>query len=81
MANIFRSRTAAQLQTHLTNWYAALDAVAAGQSYAITSGGVTRSVTKANMKEIMDMIESLENALQHKQGTAVNKTHIKITKT
>lgn len=78
MADIFRSRSAAQISAHLTNYYNALDAVAAGQSYTLTSGGVTRTVTKANLTEIMDMIEKLESSLQHKQGTAVRKTHVKI---
>ena len=78
MADIFRSRTAAQITAHLTNYYAALDAVAAGQGYSITSGGVTRVMTKANMDEIVKMIDLLESSLAHKSGTSVRKTHIKI---
>ena len=78
MADIFRSRSAAQIQAHLTNYYSALDAVAAGQNYSITSGGVTRVMGKANMNEIVKMIELLESSLAHKSETAITKTHIKI---
>jgi hypothetical protein len=78
MADIFRSRSAVQITTHLTNYYAALDAVAAGQGYSITSGGVTRVMTKANMNEIVKMIELLENSLAAKSRTSVTTTHVKI---
>ena len=80
MANIFRSRTAAQISAHLENWYSCLDAIAAGQSYTIASGGMTRTKTNADLMEVTTIIENLENALQHKQGTAVTHTNIKITK-
>lgn len=78
MANIFRSRSAAQLLAHLENWYKCLDAVAAGQSYSVTSGGITRVMTKANMAEVMETIDMLETAYEHKNGTAVTRTHVKI---
>jgi hypothetical protein len=80
MANKYRSRTAAQLSAHLEKWYLCLDAIAAGQSYSLTSGGITRAMTKANLTEVNTMIENLENSLDHKQGNSITHTNIKITK-
>lgn len=80
MANIFRSRSAAQLAAHLENYYKAVDAIAAGQSYTITSGSVTRTVTAANLPEIEAMIEKLETALAEKNGTLVRRTLVQVRK-
>ena len=78
MADYFRSRSAAQVTTLLTSYYAALEAVAAGQGYSITSGGVTRVMTKANIDEMLRVIDLLESSLAHKANTNVRRTHIKI---
>ena len=80
MADAFRSQSAAQITTRLTAFYVAMDAIAAGKSYTITSGGVTRTVSKENLREIVDTIEKLEESLAHKSGSSVKHTHVKVIK-
>jgi len=48
--------TLADAKAQLAAWMAADAAVAAGQSYRFTTGGVERQVTRANAAEITDKI-------------------------
>ena len=52
MAGITREQAQSQLDTYL----AASIAVAAGQSFDLSSGGTSRSLTKADAKEIRESI-------------------------
>ena len=52
--------TLAQAEAKLATWLAAEDLVAAGQSYSIG----TRSLTRANLKEIRETIDYWEGKVQ-----------------
>lgn len=49
--------TLAQAEAQLTAWINASTAVAAGQSYSISSGSGSRSLTRANASEIREQIK------------------------
>ena len=49
--------TLAQAEAKLTTWMAALDKIAAGQSYSISSGGSSRTLTRANLDEVQRQID------------------------
>jgi hypothetical protein len=49
--------TVEQAEAKLTLWMAALDKIAAGQSYSITTGTGSRSLTRANLKEVQEQVE------------------------
>ena len=49
--------TLAQAEDKLTTWMAALDKIAAGQSYSISSGGSSRTLTRANLDEVQRQID------------------------
>ena len=53
----------------VTMWVEAEKAVMAGQSYTITVGGMSRSVTKANLKEIRDSINYWTKKYNRLSGT------------
>ncbi len=48
--------TLAQAEAQLTAWLAASTAVAAGQSYSISVGSSSRSLSRADAKEIREML-------------------------
>ena len=48
--------TLAQAEAQLAAWLAASTAVAGNQSYTIATGGTSRSLTRANAKEIGEQI-------------------------
>ena len=56
--------TLAQAQAKLDLWMAADDAVAGGQSYSLSSGGMTRSLTKADSTEIQGRILFWDNKVK-----------------
>lgn len=49
--------TLAQAEAKLALWLAALDKVSEGQSYSISEGSGSRSLTRANLKDIQEQIE------------------------
>lgn len=49
--------TLAQAEAKLTTWMAALDKIAAGQSYSISTGGSSRTLTRANLDEVQRQID------------------------
>ena len=53
----------ATLEAQLAAWNTALIKCAAGQSYSISTGTVSRSLTRANLKEIRETIASLEQRI------------------
>ena len=73
MANVsdFYGLTAAQLTTLQTNWLACLNAIAvAGQSYSIAG----RQFTRANLKEVSEIIGAIGLALARVNGTRTTQT-------
>lgn len=52
--------TLEQAETNLAKWLAASEAVAAGQSYEISDGGMTRQLTRVNAEHIRGMIDYWE---------------------
>lgn len=56
--------TVEELNTQITAYKAALLALATAQSYEFTSGGSTRRLTRANLPEIRDTLQYLDNQLQ-----------------
>lgn len=53
--------TLEQAETNLAAWEAASRAVAAGQSYEISDGGMTRQLTRVNAEHIRGMIDYWES--------------------
>lgn len=49
--------TLAQAEAKLQKWLDALDKVAEGQSYSISTGNGSRSLTRANLGEIQQQVE------------------------
>ncbi len=68
--------TLAQAETHLTAWLAASAAVATGQSYSISVGSSSRSVSRADVGEIREMVTYFNGLVNKLTGAAQgrNKT-------
>ncbi len=49
--------TLAQAEAKLTTWMAAMDKIAVGQSYSISTGGSSRTLTRANLDEVQRQID------------------------
>lgn len=62
--------TLAQAQAQLDTYLAASTAVAAGQSFDISSGGTSRSLTKADAKEIRESITFWNNMVKSLGGVS-----------
>ena len=52
--------TLAQAETNLAKWVAASEAIAAGQAYEISDGGMTRQLTRVNAEHVDRMINFWE---------------------
>jgi hypothetical protein len=59
-------RSTAQIQASLDTWYAARDAIATGQSYAISG----RNLTRANLDSVNKTISTLERELSRAGSVA-----------
>ncbi len=62
--------TLAQAETNLTAWMTASEAVATGQSYSISVGSSSRSLTRADAGEIREMIGYWNGMVKRLTGTA-----------
>lgn len=49
--------TLAQAETQLAAWLAALEKISVGQSYTITTGTGSRSLTRANLADVQQQVE------------------------
>lgn len=49
--------TLAQAEAKLTTWMAAMDKIAAGQSYSISAGGSSRTLNRANLAEVQEQVD------------------------
>lgn len=56
-------RTETQIQADLTLWYAARTEAAAGRSFTLVTSAGTRILTGHNIREINEMISSLQREL------------------
>lgn len=64
--------TLAQAQAQLDTYLAASTAVAAGQSFDLSSGGTSRSLTRADAKEIRESITFWNNMVKSlDQGSGI----------
>lgn len=61
----------ATLQTMQTTWNAALAALAINQSYSLAG----RTITRANLKEVMEMCAEIQSAIDRASGTRVTQTY------
>lgn len=66
--------TLVEAQEQLAMWKAALMAVSTGQSYTIG----TRSLTRANLKDIMAMIQYFGNEVDRQEAVSLGKPHRKV---
>jgi hypothetical protein len=57
-------RSAADIQATLNKFYAARDAIALGQSYTLDTGQGRLSMTRANLAELENSINNLEQQLE-----------------
>jgi len=57
--------TLAQAEAKLTTWMAALDKIAVGQSYTISSGTGSRTLSRANLTEVQAQIEYWDAKVKH----------------
>jgi hypothetical protein len=69
--------TLIQAEAQLTAWLAASTAVASGQAYSMSSGGSSRTLTRADAKEIRenikfwnDMVKSISKSSSGTGGIA-----------
>ena len=62
--------TLAQAETNLTSWLTASEAVATGQSYSISVGSSSRSLTRADAGEIREMIGYWNGMVEKLTGRA-----------
>ena len=62
--------TLAQAETNLTAWLTASEAVATGQSYSISVGSSSRSLTRADAGEIREMIGYWNGMVEKLTGRA-----------
>jgi hypothetical protein len=49
--------TLAQAETQLSNWLAAMESISASQSYTISVGTDTRTLTRANLADVQRQVE------------------------
>lgn len=49
--------TLAQAEAKLTTWMAAMDKIAVGQNYSISTGASSRTLTRANLAEVQQQVE------------------------
>jgi hypothetical protein len=62
--------TLTEAQTQLDLWLTASRAVAEGQSYSISTGAGSRSLTLANVSEIRQMIDYWQAQVQNLQSAS-----------
>ncbi len=61
----------ATLQTMQTTWNAALTAIAINQSYSLAG----RSLTRANLKDVLDTLAEIQSAIDRANGVRVTQTY------
>lgn len=68
---IFYGYPLATLTTMQTTWNNALAALAVNQSYSLAG----RSLTRVNLREVMDMLAEIQSAIDRYNGTRVTQTY------
>jgi len=66
------ARSVTDIQTDLTAFYAARQAIASGQSYSLDTGQGRVTMTRANLTEINRTITDLEAELDEANGGGVS---------
>ncbi len=66
--------TLAQAETQLTAWLTASEAVAAGQSYSISVGSSSRSLSRADAGEIREMLTYWNGIVEKLTGVAQGRS-------
>jgi len=61
--------TTAEITAEIAAWKGALTALATAKSYTVSSGGMTRTVTRENLPEIRAHLEWLEQQQAKASGT------------
>lgn len=56
--------TLEQAEAKLTTWMAAMDKIAVGQSYSMSSGGSSHTLTRANLAEVQKQVEYWDKQVQ-----------------
>ncbi len=65
-------RSAADVEADLTLWRAARNAVATGQSYSVNG----RSLSRASLRDINDIISDLNEELRALSGTRITRGRV-----
>lgn len=66
-------QTQAEACTELDSWYTARQAVTAGKSFSLTTGGGTRMLTYESLSEINKMIAMLERKCMGENTTGTKQ--------
>lgn len=73
----FKIYSEAELATFKTNLKAAITAVLLGQSYTLSVGGMSQSVSKSNLAELEKLADELgtEEDIRANSGSRITHTH------